>query len=107
MTPIGRLSGSLTPPGDKSISHRGALLGALAHGATEVQNFLEAGDCLTTLKALSALGIEWSRKAAGHYLIHGAGGDGLREPEAILDCGNSGTTCRLLLGILAGQAFSA
>jgi len=107
VTPVGRLSGSLTPPGDKSISHRAALLGALAYGATEVHNFLEADDCLTTLKALSALGIEWSRKAAGHYQIHGAGGDGLREPEAILDCGNSGTTCRLLLGILAGQAFSA
>ncbi len=107
VTPIRRLSGSLTPPGDKSISHRAALLGALARGATEVQNFLEADDCLTTLKVLSALGIEWTRKAAGHYVIHGAGGAGLQEPEAVLDCGNSGTTCRLLLGMLAGQAFSA
>ncbi len=107
VTPMRRMHGGLMPPGDKSISHRAALLGALAHGTTEIHGFLEADDCLDTLKALGALGIEWSRKAAGHYLILGAGQVGLREPEAILDCGNSGTTCRLLLGVLAGQPFSA
>jgi 3-phosphoshikimate 1-carboxyvinyltransferase len=107
VTPIRRIRGSLTPPGDKSISHRAALLGALAHGTTEVHGFLEADDCLNSLRALGGLGIEWSRKAAGDYLIHGAGEGGLREPETVLDCGNSGTTCRLLLGMLAGQPFAA
>ena len=105
VSPTRRLSGTLIPPGDKSISHRAALFGALARGTTEIHGFLEADDCLTTLRALGALGIEWTRKAAGHYLIPGAGGE-LREPEAVIDCGNSGTTCRLLLGILAGQPFS-
>jgi 3-phosphoshikimate 1-carboxyvinyltransferase len=103
----GRVAGALSVPGDKSISHRAALLGAVATGVTEVNGFLEAEDCLGTLRAVTALGAEVTRKAPGHYLIRGAGQDSLVEPETVIDCGNSGTTARLLLGILAGQPFTA
>jgi 3-phosphoshikimate 1-carboxyvinyltransferase len=102
----GGLSGTVEVPGDKSVSHRAALLGALATGPTEISGFLEGLDCLSTLAALEALGVEVTRKGPGHYVIGGAGREGLREPENVLDCGNSGTTVRLLLGILAGQPFS-
>lgn len=102
-----RVAGALSVPGDKSISHRAALLGAVATGVTEVNGFLEAADCLGTLRAVTALGAEVTRKAPGHYLIRGAGQDSLVEPETVIDCGNSGTTARLLLGILAGQPFTA
>jgi 3-phosphoshikimate 1-carboxyvinyltransferase len=107
VTPVRRLRGHLTVPGDKSISHRAALLGALAQGRTEVTGFLEGEDCLHTLRALESLGIETTRKGHGHYLIHGAGLEGFQEPQNVLDCGNSGTSARLLLGLLAGQPFSA
>jgi 3-phosphoshikimate 1-carboxyvinyltransferase len=92
-------------PGDKSISHRAALLGALADGVTEIRGFLEAEDCLRTLAAVEALGVEVTRKGPGEYRIAGAGLHGLTEPVAVVDCGNSGTTARLLLGALAGQPF--
>lgn len=105
--PARRLLGTLTVPGDKSISHRAAILGGLATGLTEVQGFLEGEDCLGTLRALAAMGVEAVRKGPGHYLIQGVGPDGLQEPETVLDCGNSGTTARLLLGVLAGQPFTA
>lgn len=100
------LRGSLGVPGDKSISHRVALLGALAEGTTEVHGFLEAEDCRRTLAAVEALGAEVTRKGPGEYRIHGVGRDGLREPEDVIDCGNSGTTARLLMGVAAGQPFS-
>ena len=103
--PVRRLEGSVSVPGDKSISHRAALLGALASGTTEITGFLEAEDCLRTLTAIEALGAEVSRKAPGQYRIAGAGLRGLREPENVIDCGNSGTTARLLMGVLAGQPF--
>ncbi|MBI2468766.1 MAG: hypothetical protein HYV62_13285, partial [Candidatus Rokubacteria bacterium] len=105
--PAGRVAGTIAVPGDKSISHRAALLGAVASGVTEIQGFLEAEDCLRTLRAAAALGVEVARKAPGHYLLRGAGLEGLTEPEDVIDCGNSGTTARLLLGILAGQPFGA
>jgi 3-phosphoshikimate 1-carboxyvinyltransferase len=105
--PAPRLVGRITVPGDKSISHRAALLGAVATGITEVHGFLEGSDCLATVAAVSALGAEVTRKAPGRYLIRGAGLDGLVEPESVIDCGNSGTTARLLLGLLAGQPFAA
>jgi 3-phosphoshikimate 1-carboxyvinyltransferase len=92
-------------PGDKSISHRAALLGAIGEGPTEVIGFLEAEDCLSTLTAVERLGVEVVRKGPGHYRIAGVGLTGLQEPDAVLDCGNSGTTARLLLGVLAGQPF--
>ena len=102
-----RFVGTAEVPGDKSVSHRAALLGAIASGPTEVQGFLEADDCLGTIAAVQGLGAEVTRKGPGHYRIAGAGLHGLQEPADILDCGNSGTTARLLLGILAGQPFWA
>jgi 3-phosphoshikimate 1-carboxyvinyltransferase len=103
--PPKRLSGTVEVPGDKSISHRAALFGAIASGRTEVTGYLEAEDCLNTLKAVRALGALVTRKGPGHYLVDGAGLLGLREPEQVIDCGNSGTTARLLMGVLAGQPF--
>jgi 3-phosphoshikimate 1-carboxyvinyltransferase len=105
--PVRRIAGAVTVPGDKSISHRAALFGAVATGVTEVLGLLEGEDCLRTLQAVGALGADVSRKAPGHYLIQGAGLEGLSEPDAVVDCGNSGTTARLLLGLLAGQPFAA
>src|SRR5207244_3995332 len=79
-----------------------ALLGALADGVTEIHGYLEAEDCLRTIAAVQALGAEVTRKGPGHYRIAGAGRYGLQEPGDVIDCGNSGTTARLLLGVLAG-----
>ena len=103
--PSRRFVGTTEVPGDKSVSHRAALLGAIADGPTEVQGFLEADDCLRTIAAVQALGAEVTRKGPGHYRIAGAGLRGFQEPADVLDCGNSGTTARLLLGVLAGQPF--
>jgi 3-phosphoshikimate 1-carboxyvinyltransferase len=103
--PVRRLAGTITVPGDKSVSHRAALLGALADGPTEVQGFLEGEDCLATLRAVTALGAEVARKGPGHFVIQGVGLDGLTEPEDVVDCGNAGTMARLLVGVLAGQPF--
>jgi 3-phosphoshikimate 1-carboxyvinyltransferase len=103
--PVRRLTGECEVPGDKSISHRAALLGALAEGPTEVQGYLEAEDCLRTITAIQMMGVEVTKKGPGHYRIAGAGLGGLVEPTDVVDCGNSGTTVRLLLGVLAGQPF--
>lgn len=105
ITPVRRLAGSVAVPGDKSISHRAALFGAIAQGRTEITGFLEGEDCLATVAAVRKLGAGVTRKGAGHYLVDGAGLTGLTEPEDVVDCGNSGTTARLLLGVLAGQPF--
>ncbi|MFQ5896723.1 MAG: 3-phosphoshikimate 1-carboxyvinyltransferase [Candidatus Methylomirabilia bacterium] len=105
--PHRRLDGTIQLPGDKSISHRAAIVGSLAVGPTEISRFLEAEDCLNTLRALEALGVEVTRKGPGHYRVEGVGLLGLQEPESVLDCGNSGTSARLLLGMLAGQPFSS
>lgn len=103
--PVARLSGRVEVPGDKSVSHRAMLLGALAEGATEVHGLLESEDCLRTVTAVQALGADVTRKGPGHYRIEGGGRRGLREPDDVIDCGNSGTTARLLTGVLAGQPF--
>jgi 3-phosphoshikimate 1-carboxyvinyltransferase len=100
-----RLSGTVQVPGDKSISHRAALFGAIASGRTEITGYLEGEDCLNTLKAVRALGVLVTRKGPGHYLVDGAGLFGLGEPEQVIDLGNSGTAVRLLMGVLAGQPF--
>ncbi len=105
--PARRVEGRVTVPGDKSISHRAALLGAMATGVTEVQGLLEAEDCLATLRAVSALGVEVTRKGHGHYVLQGGGLTSLGEPDTVIDCGNSGTSARLLLGVLAGQPFAS
>jgi 3-phosphoshikimate 1-carboxyvinyltransferase len=104
--PARRLAGTVTVPGDKSVSHRAALLGAVATGVTEIHGLLEGEDCLRTVAAVGALGVEVTRKAPGHYVVQGAGLEGLTEPENVVDCGNSGTGARLLLGLLAGQPFT-
>jgi len=103
--PTPRLAGSADVPGDKSVSHRAALLGALAEGTTEIHGYLEAEDCLRTITAVQALGAEVTRKGPGQYRITGCGRHGLREPSDVIDCGNSGTSARLLVGVLAGQPF--
>lgn len=101
-----RLRGTIRVPGDKSLSHRALLFNALATGTAQVHGFLDGADCRTTLAALRAMGVEITE--TGETLtVHGVGLNGLREPADVLDCGNSGTTTRLLLGILAGQPFFA
>jgi 3-phosphoshikimate 1-carboxyvinyltransferase len=102
---VRRFTGTVQVPGDKSISHRAALLGALAEGVTEVQGYLEGEDCLRTLTAIQMMGVEVTKKGPGHYRIAGAGQGGLAEPGDVVDCGNSGTTARLLIGFVAGQPF--
>lgn len=105
--PEGRVAGEIRVPGDKSISHRAAILGAIAEGTTEIEGFLEGADCLATLAALSAMGVVIERRGQGAMSVHGAGLDGLQAPPAALDLGNSGTSMRLFAGLLAGQAFDA
>lgn len=106
-SPGGRVAGGIRIPGDKSISHRAAILGAVADGTTEIRGFLEGADCLATLAALAAMGVVIERPGPGRVRIHGAGLGGLRQPSAALDLGNSGTSMRLLSGLLAGQGFDA
>lgn len=100
-----RFAGALRLPGDKSISHRSLLLGVLALGTTEVRGFLRSQDCLATLTALRALGAEIEESPEGGLRIIGRGPEGLREPDTILDAGNSGTALRLLAGLVAGRPF--
>ena len=99
------LKGEVTIPGDKSISHRAVMFGSLAEGATEVTNFLQGADCLSTISCFRKLGIQ-IENTAERILIHGKGLHGLSESSETLDTGNSGTTTRLISGILAGQSFT-
>lgn len=99
------LRGEVDIPGDKSISHRSVMLGALAEGTTEVTHFLNAADCNSTIKCFNKMGIEVERINEENILIHGKGLDGLKESDQALDVGNSGTTIRLLSGILSAQPF--
>ncbi len=105
--PGGRLTGSLRVPGDKSISHRAIMLGALADGVTEVTGFLEGADAISTMNVFRALGVRIDGPRNGHVTVHGVGLHGLRGTEAALDCGNAGTAMRLLMGLLAGQRFAS
>ncbi|AEF94856.1 3-phosphoshikimate 1-carboxyvinyltransferase [Desulfotomaculum nigrificans CO-1-SRB] len=102
---IKQLKGETAVPGDKSISHRAVMLGALARGTTRVENFLTGEDCLSTVRCFRALGVPVEGPDNGCLTIQGVGLNGLQEPVTILDAGNSGTTTRLMLGILAGQSF--
>jgi 3-phosphoshikimate 1-carboxyvinyltransferase len=104
--PAGKLQGRLRVPGDKSISHRSIMLGSLADGVTEVTGFLEGEDSLATLNAFRAMGVVIDGPTEGRVTIHGVGMHGLREPGAPLDLGNSGTSMRLLSGLLAGHGLS-
>lgn len=96
--------GEVTVPGDKSISHRAVMLGALAEGTTEISNFLQGADCLSTIDCFRRMGIE-IENTAERILIHGKGLHGLSAPTDVLNVGNSGTTTRLISGILAAQPF--
>lgn len=98
------LKGEVTVPGDKSISHRAVMFGSLAEGTTEVLNFLQGADCLSTIDCFRKMGIS-IENTPEHILIHGKGLHGLKAPGSVLDTGNSGTTTRLISGILAAQPF--
>ncbi len=101
----GSLRGSVRVPGDKSISHRALLFGAIAEGETRIEGLLPAEDPLSTAACLRAMGVEVSAIRAGEPVrVQGVGLDGFQEPGDVLDCGNSGTTMRLMLGLLAGRA---
>ena len=100
------LKGTVSVPGDKSISHRGIMFGSIADGTTEIHNFLPGADCLATIRCFRALGIEIEQEGST-VTVHGKGLHGLSAPSHILDVGNSGTTTRLLSGILAGQPFES
>lgn len=104
-TKVNSLKGEVSIPGDKSISHRAVMFGSLAEGTTEVTNFLQGADCLSTISCFRKLGIE-IENTSQRILIHGKGLHGLTEPSDTLDTGNSGTTTRLISGILAGQRFT-
>ncbi|GAB4174117.1 MAG: 3-phosphoshikimate 1-carboxyvinyltransferase [Terrimicrobiaceae bacterium] len=101
----GVVDAEITVPGDKSISHRAVMLGALANGPCTITNFLEGEDCLSTFEIVRRLGIEVERPAPGTVIIHGRSGK-FQAPDGDLDCGNSGTTMRLMAGLLAAQPFS-
>ncbi len=105
VAPGGRLQGTLRVPGDKSISHRSIMLGALAEGVTGITGFLEGADSLATLNAFRAMGVDIEGPEAGRVTVHGVGLHGLKPPGAPLDLGNSGTSMRLLAGLLAAQPF--
>ncbi len=102
---VKRLKGEIKVPGDKSISHRAVMIGSLAEGVTEIEGFLNAEDCLSTVRAFQAMGVHIEGVGRDRLAIEGRGLKGLSEPKHILNVGNSGTTLRLLLGILAGQDF--
>lgn len=112
VTPIHRLDAEFSVPGDKSMSHRAAILGGLSNGACRIRNFLPSEDCVNTLNAMQALGASYEvlEEAVGHgpvtLVIHGQSMK-LKEPAAPIDCGNSGTGMRLLAGMLAGQPFTS
>lgn len=106
LTNITGLKGEVTVPGDKSISHRCVMFGSIAKGITEVRNFLQGADCLATINCFRSLGIEIKNNDTS-VLIRGKGLHGLTAPSNLLDVGNSGTTTRLISGILAGQPFDS
>ncbi|MBQ0760553.1 MAG: 3-phosphoshikimate 1-carboxyvinyltransferase [Zhongshania sp.] len=105
LQPGGQMRGTARVPGDKSISHRSIMLGAIADGVTTVDGFLEGEDALSTLNAFRAMGVEIEGPENGRVLIHGVGRDGLKAPAGDVYVGNSGTSMRLLAGLLAGQKF--
>jgi 3-phosphoshikimate 1-carboxyvinyltransferase len=106
IAPARSVSGAIQLPGDKSISHRYGMLGAIAEGTTKIANYSTGADCQSTLCCMEALGAGVERQN-GHVLIHGRGLDGLHEPSGMLDAGNSGSTIRMLSGILAAQKFQS
>ena len=104
LSKVSHLRGEVTVPGDKSISHRSVMFGSIAKGTTEIHNFLEGADCLSTISCFRNMGIDIENNN-GIVTVHGKGLRGLKAPGCVLDCGNSGTTTRLISGILAPQHF--
>lgn len=104
--PAKSVSGTINLPGDKSISHRAAIISAMATGETRIENYGSGADCASTLRCLETLGVEIKRENTTVF-INGVGKNGFQKPSKDLDCGNSGTTMRLLAGVLAGQNFDA
>ncbi len=107
LQPGGSISGRIRVPGDKSVSHRAIMLGALAEGSTEISGFLEGEDSLATLQAFRAMGVKISGPEQGRLSIQGVGMHGLQAADHALDMGNSGTAMRLMTGLLAAQSFSS
>jgi len=105
LQPANKISGEIRVPGDKSVSHRSIMFGSIAEGTTHVTGFLEGEDSLNTLRAFKAMGVEIEGPVDGKVTIHGVGMNGLKQPATALDMGNSGTSMRLLSGLLSGQAF--
>lgn len=103
--PGSALRGRVRVPGDKSVSHRAIMLGALAEGTTRISGFLEGEDTLATAAAFDAMGVRIESEGMGRRIVHGVGLHGLRAPQHAIDCGNAGTGIRLLAGVLAGQGF--
>ncbi|HVX03992.1 MAG TPA: 3-phosphoshikimate 1-carboxyvinyltransferase [Rhodanobacteraceae bacterium] len=101
------LRGEIAVPGDKSISHRAIMLSALADGTSRITGFLEGEDTHATARIFAQMGVRIEAPLSGERIVHGIGLHGLRAPEGVLDCGNSGTAMRLLCGVLAGQAFDS
>lgn len=105
--PVRRVGGTLQVPGDKSISHRAVMLAAMAEGSSHISGFLAGEDCLATLRAFEAMGVQSERDGNTAMRIHGVGRDGLRGAGKALDVGNSGTSMRLLAGLLSAQSFES
>jgi len=106
-SPTHGLHGELVMPGDKSVSHRAVMLSALADGASRVTGFLEGEDTRATARIFGQMGVRIDTPSSGERVVHGVGLRGLRAPEGVLDCGNSGTAMRLLCGLMAGQRFDS
>ena len=106
-SPSPRLRGEITVPGDKSMSHRAILLAAIANGVSEITGLLESEDCFGTLQAFHAMGVRSEQQSDQRLLMRGVGRQGLTRPAQALDCGNSGTSMRLLAGLLAAQKFDS
>ena len=106
-SPAREVTGTLSVPGDKSISHRALMLSGIAEGHSEVRGFLASEDCLATLAAMRALGVRIERPSATHVLVHGVGLRGLKGVDRPLDMGNAGTAMRLFAGLLAAQTFGS
>ncbi|HEY5807540.1 MAG TPA: hypothetical protein VIT67_06210, partial [Povalibacter sp.] len=100
-------AGAIRVPGDKSVSHRAMMLGGIAEGVTEVRGFLESEDCLATMNAMRALGVQIERPGAQDVRVHGVGLRGLKGASHALDMGNAGTAMRLMTGLLSGQSFDS
>ena len=107
LEPGGKLTGSIRVPGDKSMSHRSIMLGSIADGTTTVSGFLEGEDALATLAAFRAMGVNITDPEGGRLTIDGVGLRGLSAPDQVMDVGNSGTSIRLMVGLLSGQSFDS